>query len=748
MINYNETGSSNTLYLTYDELDNNCSDSYQWYNITPGQTVIGTSFTGITTDFANYLDNGMEVYLDANPINGDLYQVAYVVSPAVSITGSIVTICNLGDKTGSSQLNIGDRNDQGYGISLNDQSALYGPNTGNSQISLSNESRTALLLSTQNSDYSIYNQYDIVGNTTNLRFREGTENYFRTWLQINKSATSTPNPVRFLRNTEITGSLTVTQGITGSLRGTSSFATTASFALNAGGSDRNGLITTGSAFSSQKIQGTLQISGSASQPLEILAGANTARIDIFNAGPAFYRNSSTYNTVIGNAAGVQNGFTGSNNLLFTGFFMGFTSGSFNTVISGNGGANFRSGSNNTILGNIGSLEYGNYNTYIGSGGPTSIESNTLRISAGGSDILVKSGSNALQIGSNTQITGSLNVSGNINNLKIWTGSLNSDSIGIGSSTLNSQTGSSLNNIAIGNGALGNNVTGANVVAIGNGALQNSVAGFNLALGASALSSNTTGQYNIAIGQSSYQANTIGEKNTAIGWNSGVNNITGSTNTIIGAQALQQNFNGSGNVAIGNNAGYYSTGSNQFFVGNDNYGGIDNEKNKSLLYGVFDNTLTNQTLQINAKTTVQGSIQSTAGFGQVELLTNQTLPSSVDTVITFNNNEFDPSGWYNTEYFYYQPTIAGIYQISYSVNFEPATAGTGQVNVQITKDNGMDINQLAINQHELNLLSNTSLTGTVFAQLDGNLDKLYLTAYSSVGQDVNGGNGTYLNIKLL
>ena len=139
---------------------------------------------------------------------------------------------------------------------------------------------------------------------------------------------------------------------------------------------------------------------------------------------------------------------------------------------------------------------------------------------------------------------------------------------------------------------------------------------------------------------------------------------------------------------------------------------------------------------------------TGSFGQVELLTNQTLGSASDTVITFNNDEFDPSGWYNNEYFYYQPNIAGIYQISYSVNFEPATGGTGQINVQITKDNGEDINQLAINQHELNLLSNTTLTGTVFAQLDGDLDKVYLTAYSSVGQDVNGGNGTFLNIKLL
>ena len=55
---------------------------------------------------------------------------------------------------------------------------------------------------------------------------------------------------------------------------------------------------------------------------------------------------------------------------------------------------------------------------------------------------------------------------------------------------------------------------------------------------------------------------------------------------------------------------------------------------------------------------------TGSFGQVELLTNQTLGSASDTVITFNNDEFDPSGWYNNEYFYYQPNIAGIYQISY------------------------------------------------------------------------------------
>ena len=174
--------------------------------------------------------------------------------------------------------------------------------------------------------------------------------------------------------------------------------------------DRNGLITTGSYGSSnQTIAGTLKISGSASEPFQIQAGDSTARIDILNGGPALYRNSNTYNTILGNVKGIQDGFeTGSEkNMLFTGFFLGFTSGSNNTVISGNGGANFRSGSNNTIIGNVGSLEFGNNNTYIGTGGPSTLEDNTIRIGRTGLELLVKSGSNATQIQGDVQITGSL-----------------------------------------------------------------------------------------------------------------------------------------------------------------------------------------------------------------------------------------------------------------------------------------------------------------------------------------------------
>ena len=193
-----------------------------------------------------------------------------------------------------------------------------------------------------------------------------------------------------------------TSGATGT-SGTSGSSGTSAIA------DLTGIITTGSAFADQQVQGTFKVSGSSTQPLQIGTGMNTARIDILNGGAAFYRNSSTYNTILGNVAGLNDGFTtgSEKNLLFTGFFLGFTSGSNNSIISGNGGANFKSGSANTIIGNVGNLQFGNNNTYIGSGGPNTLEDNTFRVAAGGADILVKSGSFPLQVLGGMEITGSL-----------------------------------------------------------------------------------------------------------------------------------------------------------------------------------------------------------------------------------------------------------------------------------------------------------------------------------------------------
>ncbi|CAB4184457.1 hypothetical protein UFOVP1114_9 [uncultured Caudovirales phage] len=420
-------------------------------------------------------------------------------------------------------------------------------------------------------------------------------------------------------NTRITGSVTISGSLTVN-------GVTVS-------SDRNGLITTGSAGGGtiQSITGSLSISqqtiltgsvtiGGGNSNLNIQSGSinlnNNGQSQISNQGSGrnvLYVDNTYSNFFFGNVPKGQSGrFSGdTNNFILSPTYSDFQTGSNNLIFAVNNSF-FNSGSRNIFIGD--GQPFGNSvddSLYIGMNGGNNQSIITKR--GGGS-------SNPIQLGFPTQVTGSLTVVGNttisgslivtdkINNLKIWTGSYNGESIGIGNYTLNLQTGSSLFNIAIGNSALANNVTGSNNVAIGYNSLGNSVAGFNVALGGSALSANTTGQWNIGIGQSSFQANTTGDYNTAIGWNSAVNNITGSTNTAIGAQALQNNISGSGNVAIGRAAGYYSTSSNEFFVANQLYGGgVDGERSGSLFYGKFDSTTANQTLQINAQTNIVGSL---------------------------------------------------------------------------------------------------------------------------------------------
>jgi hypothetical protein len=179
--------------------------------------------------------------------------------------------------------------------------------------------------------------------------------------------------------------------------------------------DRNGLITTGSnADNDQYITGGLLISssGNFNKPaLTIKSGPNEGKIGVEN-GNFLYRNSSTYNTVIGDVSGisVSTPFTSGSekNLLFTGFNLGFLSGSNNTVIAGAGGANFISGSNNTILGGVGNLQFGNGNLIIGGGITSTLMENVISIGTSNSpNLLYKSGS-VVQMGYPTQVTGSLN----------------------------------------------------------------------------------------------------------------------------------------------------------------------------------------------------------------------------------------------------------------------------------------------------------------------------------------------------
>jgi hypothetical protein len=220
-------------------------------------------------------------------------------------------------------------------------------------------------------------------------------------------------------NSIVTGSVTATDGFSGSLQGTASFATNALSASFAP-SNRNGLITTGSLVDTQTILGTLRISGSS--PLQVGTENNVGKINTYGGSNWLYRNSSNYNTVIGNVAGLDNGFFGSSekNMVLNGFFSPFATGSNNVIIQG-GGDDFISGSNNIFIGNHNGHAGGNNSILIGA---TSYSSGSIlndkfelgTIST--ARIFHKQGADALQIGDDTQVTGSLQVS----NLATSTGS--------------------------------------------------------------------------------------------------------------------------------------------------------------------------------------------------------------------------------------------------------------------------------------------------------------------------------------
>ncbi len=155
------------------------------------------------------------------------------------------------------------------------------------------------------------------------------------------------------------------------------------------------------------------------------------------------------------------------------------------------------------------------------------------------------------------------------------------------------------NTAIGYGSLSSNTEGDYNTAIGYYALKNNTSGFrNVAIGANALYNNTTNYQNVAIGDSSLFNNTTGYNNIGIGYQTIYSNQTGLKNVAIGTNALYS-VTGSNNIGIGFYAGKYETGSDSFYVNNQDRTNTTGDKTKSLLYGIFASTAAAQKLTINA-----------------------------------------------------------------------------------------------------------------------------------------------------
>jgi len=213
----------------------------------------------------------------------------------------------------------------------------------------------------------------------------GTSNR-RTGLYIDSgSNVVTSGSFRSIGNATISGSL----GVTGSIDTTSG---------------------------SHTLRGTTNISGT----LQVGPTNNEGVIRTLGGSNWLYRSTDTYNTIIGNVQGLNNGFfAGSEkNMVLNGFFSPFATGSNNVIIQG-AGDDFISGSGNIFIGSHGSHAGGSNNILLGSTSyPSgSIFDNKFELGTNASSrIFHKQGTDPLQIGDDTQVTGSVSIS-TVMNLK-------------------------------------------------------------------------------------------------------------------------------------------------------------------------------------------------------------------------------------------------------------------------------------------------------------------------------------------
>ena len=196
-------------------------------------------------------------------------------------------------------------------------------------------------------------------------------------------------------------------------------------------------------------------------------------------------------------------------------------------------------------------------------------------------------------------------------------------------TASKGAGTGLDNIAIGTSGLSSNTTGYGNIAVGTEALRSNTIGVgNVAVGYVSQYYTTEGLDDIGIGGSAGYYNTIGSYNNNVGAGAGYHGISGSYNNNFGLNAGYYNTTGSGNVNIGfaagyhilgsnnvtlgNSAGSYETGTSTFYVNNQDRTNLAGDRSGSLFYGTFNATPANQTLHINASTTIAQNLTVSGG----------------------------------------------------------------------------------------------------------------------------------------
>lgn len=269
--------------------------------------------------------------------------------------------------------------------------------------------------------------------------------------------------------------------------------------------------------------------------------------------------------------------------------------------------NNTTGIHNVSLGNSCLRENttGNYNIAIGSSSLLANTTGQWNIGIGYNALTVANGNYNIAIGYNTM-------------RQLSSGEAN---VAVGWSALEAVTTGS-NNTGIGQFTLGKITTGAENTGVGQQAgFLLTTANANTAVGYEALLNAVTSPHNTALGHKALRSATGGGYSVAVGSAAAFTTTSGEGNVSIGASSHYELTTGNNNVAIGLQAGRYATTqSDELFIHNGK--GVTNRATSltnSLVYGIFDATVANQRLRINANVGIGGNAPtatSTLNIGNI------------------------------------------------------------------------------------------------------------------------------------
>jgi hypothetical protein len=271
--------------------------------------------------------------------------------------------------------------------------------------------------------------------------------------------------------------------------------------------------------------------------------------------------AGTVTTVSGSTSNLTGSFSGS----FSGSYVGNGSGLFNIPASGVTGLELNKivdgGINATISATQG-LRVNTDTTITGSLTVTgNLTAQQFIVSSSVTHLTESFASGSHKFGDssddNHNFTGSVIITGSLRTI---------DGITVNNNiTIGRGGGNIASNVTIGSQSLQSNTTGILNSAVGTNVLSsNTTGGYNTSVGANSLSSNTTGYLNAALGHGSLYFNTTGNNNSAVGQNALYINSTGFQNSALGSNALLRNTSGHYNSAVGvsalesNTTGYYNS----------------------------------------------------------------------------------------------------------------------------------------------------------------------------------------------